>query len=360
VKLKSGLRFVAALFLPSTASRSRLGLAGVTEQFGTIERRSPALDRLVPSCARIERIAAGFGFTEGPVWMPGGYLLFGDLPNNVIRRWDPVTRSVSVVRTRSGYAAADRPPGFSMGSNGMTLDRDGRLTVCEPGNRRVTRTEPDGAMTVLADRYQGRRLNSPNDLVYRRSDGSLYFTDPPHGLLKEDADPDKELPFNGVYRWSDGALQLVVRDLTRPNGIAFSPDERFLYLSNSDPARKIWMRYEVNGDGSLADGNVLLDLDGEPGQAPDGLKVDVEGNLYLTGPSGLWIVSPAGEVLGVIRTQQEPSNVAWGEDDRRTLYLTAPNEIYRIRLEIPGIPLFARHAAGPKPVSPSKRVPGVR
>jgi gluconolactonase len=157
-----------------------LNLAGCSGKFGTVERRSPTLDRLVPRDARIERIATGFGFTEGPVWMPDGYLLFGDLPNNVIWRWDS-TGSVTVIRTRSGYADADRPEG-SRGSNGMALDPEGRLTVCETGNRRVTRTGVDGTITVLADRYDGKRLNSPNDLTYRKADGSLYFTDPPHGL----------------------------------------------------------------------------------------------------------------------------------------------------------------------------------
>ena len=306
-------------------------------EFGRVERRSPALDRLVPRDARVERIATGFAFTEGPVWMPGGYLLFGDLPNNVIRRWDPRTGLVSVVRERSGYADADRPPGFSMGSNGMTLDGEGRLTVCEPGNRRVTRTEPDGSITVLADRYEGKRLNSPNDLVYRKADGSLYFTDPPHGLVQEDLDPAKELPFNGVYRLAGGQLQLVERTMTRPNGIAFSPDERYLYVSNSDSARKIWMRYRVEPDGSLADGTVFLDLTGMLGQAPDGMKVDQDGNLYLTGPGGVWILAPSGEILGMIRTRQEPANLAWGEDDRKTLFMTAPNEVYRIRLGVPGV-----------------------
>jgi len=306
-------------------------------EFGSMERRSPALDRVVPPGARVERIATGFAFTEGPVWMPGGYLLFGDLPNNVIWRWDPGTGLVSVMRERSGYADADRPPGGAMGSNGMTLDSQGRLMVCEPGNRRVTRTEPNGSITVLADRYDGKRLNSPNDLVYRKADGSLYFTDPPHGLVQEDLDPAKELPFNGVYRVADRKLQLVERALRRPNGIAFSTDESYLFVSNSDPARKIWMRYRVQPDGSLADGTVFLDLTGMPGQAPDGMKVDQEGNLYLTGPGGVWILAPSGEILGVIRTRQEPANLAWGDDDRRTLFMTAPNEVYRIRLGVPGV-----------------------
>ncbi|HVM96661.1 MAG TPA: SMP-30/gluconolactonase/LRE family protein [Candidatus Acidoferrales bacterium] len=282
----------------------------------------------------MERLAGGFRFTEGPVWMPDGYLLFGDLPNNVILKWMP-NGSVSVARTRSGYADADVPPGPAMGSNGMTLDPQGRLTICEPGNRRVTRMEPDGQLTVLADRYDGKRLNSPNDLVYK-SDGSLYFTDPPHGLIGEDLNPQKELDFNGIYRVAGGKLQLLIRDMTRPNGLAFSPDEKYLYVANADPHRKVWGRFDVQADGSLANGTLFLDLNSVGGQAPDGMKVDREGNLYCTGPGGLWIVAPSGTILGVIHPPREPSNCAWGDDDRRTLYMTGQDEIYRIRLNIAG------------------------
>lgn len=310
-------------------------LAACGRPVGSIERRDPAIDRIIPSGARVERVARGFAFTEGPVWMPDGSLLFGDLPNNVIRRWDSAG-GVTTFRKRSGYAAADLPPGGSMGSNGLTLDDRGRLTICEPGNRRVTRMEPDGAITVLADRWQGHRFNSPNDLVYR-SDGSLYFTDPPHGLVGEDESPLKELSFNGVFRLAGGSLQLLDSTMRRPNGLAFSPDERVLYVANADPRNKIWKRFDVAPDGGLSNGSVFLDLNREPGTAPDGMKVDVEGNLYLTGAGGLWIVSPAGRILGLIRTRFEPSNVAWGGHDGRTLYLTARPEVYRIRLGIPGI-----------------------
>lgn len=321
-------------FLMPSAVLLANSLVSCTGRFGTIERRSVALDRIVPEDARVERIATGFSFTEGPQWMAEGYLLFGDLPQNKIWRWD-TSGVVTVARTRSGYADADVPPGSAMGSNGMALDPEGRLTVCEPGNRRVTRTESDGSITVLAGSYQGKRLNSPNDVAFR-SDGSLYFTDPPHGLPMEDDDPAKELPFNGVFRLAGDSLQLLTSEMRRPNGIGFSPDERLLYVSNADGRNKVWRRYEVQPDGTLANGVVFLDLNQEPGQAPDGLEVDAEGNLYLTGPGGLWIVAPSGEILGVIRTRQEPSNVAWGGDDNRTLYMTAPNEVYRIRLGIPG------------------------
>jgi gluconolactonase len=299
-----------------------------------VERKAPDLDRIVPAGAHVERLAGGFAFAEGPVWMPGGYLLFGDLPNNVIRKWMP-DGTVTVVRTRSGYASADKPPGAAMGSNGMALDPQGRLTICEPGNRRVTRLEADGRLTVLAERYAGKRLNSPNDLVYK-SDGSLYFTDPPHGLIREDDDPQKELDFNGIFRVADDTLQLVNKAMARPNGLALSPDEKYLYIANADPRRKIWMRYDVQPDGSLTNPIVLLDLTGVSGQSPDGMKVDREGNLYCTGPGGLWIVAPSGTVLGLIRMQREPSNCAWGGADRRTLYMTARDEVYRMPLLIPG------------------------
>ncbi len=293
------------------------------------------LDKLVDPGAAIERVAFGFAFTEGPIWMPEGYLLFGDLPNNVIRKWHP-REGLSIARTRSGYDKHDIPPGPAMGSNGMTLNSWRRLTVCEPGNRRVVRWNEDGTFVVLAESFEGRRLNSPNDLVYR-SDGRLYFTDPPHGLLREDEDPEKELPFNGIFGVSRGKIDLLTSEMTRPNGIAFSPDERFLYVANSNPARKSWMRYDAHPDGSISAGHIFLDLTDEPGQAPDGMKVDFCGNLYLTGPGGLWIVSPSGEILGVIRAEKEPSNCTWGDADGRTLYLTAQSEIYRIRMKIPGI-----------------------
>jgi gluconolactonase len=310
------------------------GLIGCFRAPGRVERRNPDLGHIVADTARVEALANGFGFTEGPVWMNDGSLLFGDLPNNVIRKWT-ADGEVSVVRARSGYSDADKPPGAAMGSNGMALDSRGRLTICEPGNRRITRIEADGTVTVIADRYEGKRLNSPNDLVYK-SDGSLYFTDPPHGLVGEDADPTKELDFNGIFRYADGKLELLSKEMTRPNGLAFSPDEKYLYVANADPRSKIWERFEVASDGLLSGATVLLDLNGEPGQPPDGMKVDREGNLYCTGPGGLWIVTPSGGILGVIRTRHEPSNCAWGDDDRRTLYITGQSELYRVRLLIPG------------------------
>jgi gluconolactonase len=210
--------------------------------------------------------------------------------------------------------------------------------IDEHGRRRVVRLESNGTITVVADRYEGKRLNSPNDLVYR-SDGALYFTDPPFGLPRVFDDTRKELPFSGVYRLANGSLQLLTKELTGPNGLAFSPDERFLYVSNWDVARKVIMRYPVLADGSLGAGTVFVDATtSHPGeQAWDGVKVDRDGNVYAAGPGGVWVVSPEGKHLGMIEAPETPANIAWGDDDARTLYMTARTGLYRIRLEIPGI-----------------------
>ncbi|MFQ5928224.1 MAG: SMP-30/gluconolactonase/LRE family protein [Acidobacteriota bacterium] len=305
------------------------------EGAGTILRIDPALDDIVSADAKIEKLAGGFGFTEGPVWIHEGYLLFSDIPNNAIHKWTP-EGTVSVFRKPSGYDGTE-DLGSSVGSNGLTLDKEGRLSICEHGNRRATRLEKDGTITVLADQYQGKRLNSPNDAVYK-SDASLYFTDPPYGLAKQDEDPKKELDFNGIYRLSDGKLQLLYKELTRPNGLAFSPDEKYLYVANSDRARKIWMRFEVEPDGSLAGEMVFYEVTSEAeGGSPDGLKVDQQGNLYCTGPGGVWIFSVEARHLGTIKPLEVPANCAWGDADGKTLYMTARTGLYRIKLKIPGI-----------------------
>ena len=306
-------------------------------RLGEVIRLDPALDAIVAADARVEKIAEGFEFTEGPVWVrDGGYLLFSDPNANQIYSWSPES-GVAVYRTKSGYSGVDVAQYGQPGSNGLTLDREGRLTINEHGNRRVTRLEKNGVLTVLADRYQGKRLNSPNDLVYR-ADGSLYFTDPPFGLPRFHEDPRKELPWSGVYRLSGGRLTLLTTELSGPNGIAFSPDERYLYVTNWDPRRKVVMRYEMEPDGSLARGRVFFDMGGAPGEeALDGMKVDRQGNLYVSGPGGLWIISAEGHHLGTIRTPELAANFAWGDEDGRTLYMTARTSLYRIRLGIPGI-----------------------
>ena len=304
---------------------------------GDIRRVDPEFGRIVPRDAKIEKLAGGFQFIEGPVWVKddGGYLLFSDPNANRIYRWTP-DGEVSVFRTQSGYAGVDVGAYHQPGSNGLTLDADGRLTINQHGHRRVIRIERTGAVTVLADRYQGKRLNSPNDLVYR-SDGTLYFTDPPFGLPRVFDDPAKETSWSGVYRLKDGVLLLESRELSGPNGLAFSPDERFLYVDNWDVTRKVVMRYEVAADGSLGNGVVFADLTSVPGDiALDGIKVDREGHVFVAGPGGVWVFAPDGRHLGTISPPEHVANMAWGDADGRTLYLTASTSLYRIHLRIAG------------------------
>jgi gluconolactonase len=306
-----------------------------------IVKSDPALDAIVTADTRLERLAGGFLFTEGPVWVPAtanasGYLLFSDPNANTIYRWSPEGQ-VSVFRTKSGYSGMDIGEYHQPGSNGLTLDMQGRLTINQHGNRRVIRVEPRGNITVLADRYEGKRLNSPNDLVYR-SDGVLYFTDPPFGLPHVFDGPRKELPYSGVYCIKNGYVKLVSTDLDAPNGIALSPDERHLYVNNWNDKKKIILRYDVHQDCTLSAGTLFFDMTSAPGDdALDGLKVDQQGNVYSTGPGGLWIISPEGKQLGLIKGPEDPHNMAWGDDDGKTLYMTALTGLYRIRLNIPGV-----------------------
>ena len=283
---------------------------GIEEVETKISRMDPTLDAIVAPGTKIEKLAGGFMFTEGPVWVQdGGYLLFSDPNNNLIYRWSE-DDGVSVYRTHSGYSGMDIGEYGQPGSNGLTLDSLGRLTINEHGNRRVTRLEKNGQLTVLADRYQGKRLNSPNDLVYR-SDGALYFTDPPFGLPKFFDDARKELPYSGVFCLINGQLKEVSKDLTGPNGLAFSPDEKYLYVDDWDAKRKVILRYEVAKDGSLASGKLFFDATSEPGEdAWDGLKVDRQGNIYASGPGGLWIFSPEGKhPFYVLRSNQDRGEV---------------------------------------------------
>ncbi len=301
-----------------------------------IDRLDPSLDHILAKDAKIEQVAEGFAFLEGPVWMPGGYLLFSDIPNNVIYRWTPPGK-IELFRSDAGYSGADIGEYKEPGSNGLTVDRQGRLTINELGNRRVTRLEANGKVTVMAERYQGKRLSSPNDLVYR-SDGTLFFTDPPFGMPGYHDDPRMELPFSGVFRVGDRRLHLLTRDLPGPNGLAFSPDEKHLYVANWNPNLRVLMRYDVSAEGDLSAGRVFFDFADAPekDQAPDGMKVDNEGNVYVAAPGGVWIISPQGRHLGTIRGPELPANMAWGESDGKTLYLTARHGLYRIRLNVPG------------------------
>jgi gluconolactonase len=304
-----------------------------TQSFGSVLRADPALDKLVPPAATVEKVAGGFQFIEGPLWFSAGHLWFSDVVGNVVRQWSP--SGVTEILRPGGYDKSDAPAGSYIGPNGMIADRDGAVLLCQHGNRRIVRITSDRQVSTYLDRFEGKRLNSPNDLVYH-SDGSLYFTDPPYGLIRQDEDPAKELPFNGVYRYSNGKLQVLAKDLTRPNGIALSPDEKVLYVANSDEKRRIWMRYEVQPDGSIANGRVFHDATAHPDAGlPDGMKVDSNGNVYATGPGGVWIFSPEGKHLGTIKPAELPANCGWG-DDGKTLYITAGTSLYRIKLSAQG------------------------
>ncbi len=335
------------------AGKAAMPAAGMESMPLNVDRLDPAVDRIIPSGARLQRVTTGYKWVEGPVWVHGT-LFFAAIKTNSIRRWTPGV-GASIFLQPSGYKDSAPYGGPEPGSNAMTLDARGRLTVAGHAQRDVFRFEslsPTATETVLADSYQGKRLNSPNDLVYR-SDGSLYFTDPPYGLrTQNDSDPHKELKVNGVYRIPHAleqkpgappdraALQLLISDLPRPNGIAFSPDEKYLYVDNSEP-KKQWWRYRVLPDGRVTDPKLLYDATSDPRLGgPDGMKVDVEGNIYSAGPGGVWIFSPEGKPLGVILMPERTANMAWGGPDRKTLYIAASTSIYRVRLNIPGEPLI--------------------
>jgi len=284
---------------------------------GSVITLDPAFQRIAPAGATIEKLAGHFQLIEGPIWDPAGFLLFSDIPANVIKKWTPDGK-VTTFRKPSGNSA------------GLTLDRQGRLIACEVGTRRVSRTEKDGTVVTLADRYNGKRLNGPDDVVVR-SDGSIYFTE-------QSADTGievQELPFSGVFRLSpDGKLTLLADDFESPNGLAFSPDEKTLYIANS--YRRQIRAFDVSADGTLANGRVFATLIAGP--YSDGMKLDVEGNLYCAvGPDGVEVFDPSGKRLGMIK-QPEPgvTNVGWGDADGKALYITALTSLYRIRLNIPG------------------------
>jgi gluconolactonase len=301
---------------------------------GTIVRLDPAFDTIAPPSAAIEKLAGDFQFTEGPLSRPDGSVWFSDVTGNVVRQWSPDGKVTEILRP-GGYDKSDAPAGSFIGPNGMIADKDGAVLLCQHGNHRIVRIGKDRKVTPFIEKVNGKRLNSPNDLVYK-SDGSLYFTDPPYGLLKQDEDPAKEIPYNGIYRFANGKVQLLSKELTRPNGIAFSPDEKTLYVSNSDQKRMIWMRYDVAADGTLSNGRVFFDASAvkEDG-LPDGMKVDERGNVYATGPGGVWVFSPEGKHLGTIKPPETPANCGWG-DDGKSLYMTAQTGLYRVKLAVAG------------------------
>ncbi len=300
-----------------------------------VTRADAGIDEVLRPGTRLERVAGGFEFTEGPVWSADGALLFSSPNTNQVYRL--ADGRLSVFRSHSGYTGFDIGRYHQPGSNGLTFDPQGRLTLCQHGNRRIIRVEPHGNITVLADRFEGKRLNSPNDLVYR-SDGVLYFTDPPFGLPEVFDDPKKELAISGVFGVRAGEIFLVDDSLAGPNGLAFSPDERYLYVGNWDPDRKVVMRYDVAPDGTVSGGTVFFDLTPAEGEdAIDGIKVDELGNLWVCGPGGVWVISSDARHLGTLRLPEDPHNLAWGDDDGRGLYITALTSVYRLRTAVAGI-----------------------
>ena len=277
------------------------------------------MQSILADSAKLEKVAGDFQFIEGPAWHPDGFLLFSDIPANTIYKL-----------AANGKAEIFRRP--SGNANGNTFDKAGGLITAEHSTHRLSRTEKDGKVVTLVDKYDGKRFNSPNDLAVK-SDGSIYFTDPGYGVSKE----QKQLDFYGVYRLApDGKLTLLIKDMVQPNGIALSPDEKKLYVNNSE-AGYIGV-FDINSDGTVGNKRVFAELK-DPGKigVPDGLKVDVQGNVYSTGAGRIWILSPAGKLLGRIPVPEMATNVAWGDKDYKTLYITASKSLYRIRLKIAGV-----------------------
>lgn len=327
------LSLLTLCLLPALASAQ-------TKTVGQIHRADPRFDALVATDAKIEQLADGFDWAEGPVWVKSGnYLLFSDIPKNMIWKWDG--QALSSYMKPAGYSGDGKYPGREPGSNGLLIDKEGRLILCQHGDRRIARREADGKLVTLADKFEGKRFNSPNDAVFK-SNGDLYFTDPPYGLPKAFNDPARELPYCGVYRWSakDGTVTLLTKEMSAPNGIAFSPDEKTLYVANSDGKKAVWMAYPVNGDGTIGVGKIFYDAtplvkQGLQG-APDGLKVDAMGNVFATGPGGVHVFAPDGTPLGRIDPGCKVANCGWG-DDGSVLYLTADKTLCRIRTKTIGL-----------------------
>jgi gluconolactonase len=321
---------------PSTLNSPRP--APSYQAIGSIERLDPRLDQLLATNAVIEKLAEGFTWAEGPVWIKEEkLLLFSDVPKNTIYQWKE-GEGVKAFLRPSGYTGSVSREG-EPGSNGLTVDSNGRLVLCQHGDRRIARVRSDGKFNTLAQYYQYRRFNSPNDLVFK-SNGDLYFTDPPYGLPKLNEDPDKELPFSGVFRLQPGGeVTLLTDELTFPNGIAFSPDEKRLYVAVSDPKRPVVMAYEVRPDGALGSGSVFFDaaplVKPDRKGLPDGLKVDRAGNLFATGPGGVLVIAPGGTHLGTINTGQATANCAWGNDGS-VLYMTADKILCRVKTKTRG------------------------
>lgn len=303
----------------------------------TVRRVSPKLDRIIAPDAKVEVIATGIKWAEGPVWVrQGGYLLFSDPPANIMRKWSR-KGGVSVFMEPSGLPNPDPKLVREAGSNGMAMDHQGRLLIANSGGRSLDRVDLASAKrTVLVDRYKGKRFNSPNDMHVAKS-GAVYFTDPPYGLLNGNESPIKELPFNGVYRWTEGGEAVLVDDsLTWPNGIALSPDERKLYVSVSDEKARRIMVYDLDAKGMPTGSRVFLDASAMPGPGnPDGMKVAADGTLFCSSPGGMWVFTPEAEPLGVIEDGMPIANCAFG-DDGSTLYMASSDRILRLPLRLNG------------------------
>ena len=338
------LSFLAdpVFFLVSTGATLQSQAQAPKRTLGTIERFDSQLDKLLDPEAKLEILADGFTWTEGPVWMgdaTNGHLLFSDIPRNSIFKWT-AKNGIQLFMNPSGYTGVTFY-GLEPGSNGLLKDLDGNLVLCEHGDRRVSVLTPGGGKRTLADNYQGKRLNSPNDAALK-SNGDLYFTDPPYGLPSREKDPRRELEHFGVYRISkkDGSLTLLTTELARPNGIGFSPDEKTLYVAQSDPKNAIWMSFAVQADGTLSKGTLFYDATKEVGKMPglpDGLSVDTQGNLWASGPGGIWIFSKEAKLLGRINTGERTSNCAFGEDGT-SLFVTADSYLCRIATKAKGMP----------------------
>ena len=324
---KGRVAAIAALALVAGAA-----ISDGRRTIGRVERVDPRLDKLIPRDAVIEVLVEGFRWSEGPVWdRAAGRLLFSDVPNNVVHAWSEKDGLSSFLKP-SGYTGPEGGGGREPGANGLAFDAQGRVVLCQHGDRRISRLE-NGRFVTLVDRFEGKRFNSPNDLVLA-ADGSIYFTDPPYGLTKTFDDPGREIGWNGVYRLApDGRVSVLVKDLRAPNGIGLSPDGRTLYVGQSDANRPVVMAYEVAKDGAVSNGRVFFDTaplrKNGPG-APDGLKVDREGNVFTTGPGGILVLTPGGEYLGTIVTGMPTANCAFG-DDGSALYITASDKLCRIR-----------------------------
>lgn len=337
-----GLPLLMVLGMTMISGMTSAALAETPKTLGSIEKLDPAFDKLLPADAKIEVLASGFDWSEGVCWVKdGGFIVLSDIPPNKIMKWDPKSGTLSVFMERVGYTGKE--PFVSEtpepGTNGLMLDPQGRIIACCHGDRVIKRIEKDGKLTVIADKYDGKRFNSPNDCVYK-SNGDLYFTDPPYGLPKREKDPTRELDWFGVYRLGkDGKVTLLTKEMTRPNGIGFSPDEKTLYVAQSDPAAAIWKAFPVRDDGTLGESKLLADATEavkkkEPG-LPDGMAIDKDGHIWATGPGGVYCFAPSGKLLGRLLTGQRTANCKFG-DDGKTLFICADSFLCRVKTNVTG------------------------